>query len=296
MALIYTIPQSHCVIIERFGKFNRVQKGGIRFKLPFGIENIKCVDDPDSDWGEVACKEFLGRRCLIELTEQQTDTDARMCHTKDNVPVKADASVYWRVTDPRRAVYEVDVLPKAIRDVALNALRANIGAIDLDTVLSERQELNEKIAAQLSKTAAKWGIVYTRIEIQEIKTDDKVAEAMVLQMEAERKRRKKISEAEGDAAATIKIAEADKQATILRAEGRAKALALITEAERKYLSSLAESCSREGATQLLTAQKYLDGFDTISKNPGDKVFIPNSFTGLFSFPANTTDSKSIDQA
>ncbi len=295
MALIYTIPQSHCVIIERFGKFNRIQKSGVRFKLPFGIENIKRVDDPDSDWGEVASKDFYGHRCLIELTEQQTDTPPRKCHTKDNVPVSVDAIVYWRITDPRRAVYEVDVLPKAIRDIALNTLRANIGSIDLDTVLSERQELNEKIAAQLSKTAAKWGIVYTRVEIQEIKTDDKVTEAMVLQMEGERKRRKIISEAEGESAAKIKIAEADKQAAILRAEGRAKALELITEAERKYLSTLAESCSREGATQLLTAQKYLDGFDTISKNPGDKVFIPNSFTGLFSFPMNTNDSKNIDQ-
>ena len=295
MQLIYTVPQSHCVIIERFGKFNRVQKGGIRFKLPFGIENIKRVDDPDSDWGEVACKEFLGRRCLIELTEQQTNTPPRKCHTKDNVPVSADAVVYWRITDPRRAVYEVDVLPKAVQDVALNSLRANIGALDLDAVLSERQNLNEKIAAQLSETAAKWGIMYTRVEIQSLETDDKVEGAMLLQMEAERTRRKLISEAEGEAAAKIKIAEADKQAAILRAEGRAKALSLITEAESIYLSTLAESCSREGATQLLTAQKYLDGFDTISKNPGDKVFIPNSFTGLFSFPINTSDSKSINQ-
>lgn len=291
MALIYTIPQSHCVIIERFGKFNRVQKSGVRFKLPFGIEKIKRLDVEGSFWGDQANKEGY----LIELTEQQTDTPTRKCHTKDNVPVTVDAIVYWRITDPRRALYEIDVLPKAVQDIALNTLRANIGSIDLDTVLSERQELNEKIAAQLSKTAAKWGIVYTRVEIQEIKTDDKVTEAMVLQMEGERKRRKIISEAEGESAAKIKIAEADKQAAILRAEGRAKALELITEAERKYLSTLAESCSREGATQLLTAQKYLDGFDTISKNPGDKVFIPNSFTGLFSFPMNTSDSKSIDQ-
>ena len=275
MQLIYIVPQSHCVVIERFGKFSRMQRAGIRFRLPL-LEKVRYVDN----WGPVANKEGW----IIEMTEQQTDTPSRQCHTKDNVPVTANASVYWRITDPRRAIYEVDVLPAAVSDVALNALRSNIGALELDTVLSERHELNQKIAAQLSETAKKWGILFTRVEIQELKTAEDVSAAMLQQMDAERRRRAFVSEAEGKAAAQIKIAEAEKQAVVLRAQGRAKALALIAEAESNYLQTLKKSGLAEDVAQLLIAQKYIDGFETISKNPADKVFIPNSFTGLFSFP------------
>jgi len=275
MQLIYIVPQSHCVVLERFGKFSRTQRAGIRFRLPL-LEKVRYVDN----WGPVANKEGW----IIEMTEQQTDTPSRQCHTKDNVPVTANASVYWRITDPRRAIYEVDVLPVAVSDIALNALRSNIGALELDTVLSERHELNQKIAAQLSETAKKWGILFTRVEIQELKTAEDVSAAMLQQMDAERRRRAFVSEAEGKAVAQIKIAEAEKQAVVLRAQGRAKALALIAEAESNYLQTLKKSGLAEDVAQLLIAQKYIDGFETISKNPADKVFIPNSFTGLFSFP------------
>ena len=154
MQLIYTVPQSHCVVIERFGKFSRIQRAGIRFRVPL-LEKIRLLET----WSETANKEGW----IMELTEQQTDTPSRQCHTRDNVPITANASVYWRITDPRRALYEVDVLPQAVADIALNALRSNIGALDLDTVLSERQELNQRIAAQLSETAKKWGVLFTRV-------------------------------------------------------------------------------------------------------------------------------------
>ena len=279
MQLVYVVPQSHCVVIERFGKFSRVQRAGIRFRIPF-LESIRLLDT----WGTTANKEGW----IMELTEQQTDTPSRQCHTKDNVPITANASVYWRITDPKRALYEVDVLPTAVSDIALNALRSNIGALELDAVLSQRQDLNQRIAAQLSETAKKWGILFTRIEIQELRTAEDVSAAMLQQMGAERRRRAIISEAEGKAQAQIKMAEAEKQAAILRAQGRAKALALIAEAESKYLQALQKSGLTDGAMQALLAQKYIDGFDTISRNPADKVFIPNSFQGLFSFPVNAT--------
>ena len=277
MQLIYIVPQSHCVVIERFGKFSRIQRAGVRFRIPL-LEKVRLLDT----WADTANKQGW----IMELTEQQTDTPSRQCHTKDNVPITANASVYWRITDPRRALYEVDILPQAVADIALNALRSNIGALDLDTVLSERQELNQRIAAQLSETAKKWGVLFTRIEIQELRTAEDVSTAMLQQMDAERRRRAFVSEAEGKAQAQIKIAEAQKQAAILRAQGQAKALAMIAEAESNYIETLKKKCTSSEAAQLLMAQKYIDGFDAISKNPADKVFIPNSFTGLFSFPAN----------
>jgi len=232
----------------------------------------------DTTWGDTANK----RGFLIELTEQQTDTPPRQCHTKDNVPVTANASVYWRITDPRKALYEVDILTSSISDIALNALRSNIGTLDLDAVLSERAQLNERISAQLSDTAKKWGVIFTRVEIQELTTDKKVSESMVKQMDAERRRRALVAEAEGQAEAAVKVAEAEKQAAILRAEGEAIAKAKIAEAERFYLKRLKDQVGEAEATQIVIAQKYLSGFETITKGTSDKVFLPNSFQGLFS--------------
>ena len=146
MALIYTIPQNHVALVERFGKFSRVQRDGIVFKIPF-IEKIKTLPS----WGGTANK----RGFLIELSEQQSDTPSRQCQTIDNVTIEANASIYWKIVDPVKAVYEVDILPKSIADIALNALRANIGKLKLDQVLSERQNLNDRISAQLSETANK---------------------------------------------------------------------------------------------------------------------------------------------
>jgi len=273
MSLIYTVPQSHCVVLERFGKFTRIQQQGLRFRFPI-LEKIRRVDT----WGQTANKNGF----LIELAEQRTDTLPRQCHTKDNVPVMANASVYWRITDVRRALYEVDILPPSVSDIALNALRSNIGTLDLDKVLSERSQLNERIAAQLSETAKKWGIIFTRVEIQELTTDEKVEASMVKQMGAERARRARIAEAEGQAEATVKIAEAEKKAAVLRAEGEAIATTKIAEAESFYLKCLKDQVEESEAAQIVIAQKYLSGFETITKGSSDKVFLPNSFQGLFS--------------
>ncbi len=277
MSIVYTIPQSHCAVIERFGKFSRIQREGLRFRLPL-IEQIKRVDD----WGEQVNKQGY----LIELTEQQTDTPTRQSHTRDNVAVHANASVYWRIIDPRKALYEIDSLPRAVSDIALNALRSNVGTMNLDELLAERQSINERIAAELSETARKWGIQFTRVEIQEIQTSDDTARAMSQQMDAERKRRALIAEAEGAAEAEVRVAEAQKKAAVLRAEGQAQALELAAEAESHYLAKLTERIGGEQAAAVLIAQKYLTGFDTISKNPSDKVFLPNSFQALFTVPTD----------
>jgi regulator of protease activity HflC (stomatin/prohibitin superfamily) len=272
MSLIYTIPQNHVILIKRFGKHSKVQREGLRFKLPI-IESFKTV----YDWEGIANKNGY----FIELSEQQTDTPSRQCQTLDNVTIDANASIYWRIIDPIKAVYDIDVLPKSIADIALNALRANIGKIKLDQVLSERQNLNTKIAAQLADTAAKWGVAFTRVEIQEINYSSETAEAMMQEMTAERKKRALMAEAEGEASAEVTKANADASATIIRAKAQADAIKLIADAESIYISKLKENTSLEIAGQIIISQKYIDGMKTISSNPGDKVFLPNSFQGLF---------------
>jgi regulator of protease activity HflC (stomatin/prohibitin superfamily) len=277
MSLIYTVPQNHVALIKRFGKHSRVQREGLRFKLPF-IESFKKV----YEWGGTANKNDY----FIELSEQQTDTPPRQCQTIDNVTIDANASIYWKITDPVKAIYDIDVLPKSIADVALNALRANIGNIKLDQVLSERQSLNAKIADQLSKTASKWGITFTRVEIQEINYSSETAEAMMQEMTAERKKRALIAESDGEAAAEVTKATAEANAILIRAKAQAEAIKIMAEAESVYLSKLKENTSPEIAGQIIMSQKYIDGMKTISSNPSDKVFLPNSFQGMFEISTN----------
>lgn len=272
MSLIYTVPQNHIVLIKRFGKHSKVQREGLRFKLPI-IESFKTV----YDWEGTANKSGY----FIELSEQQTDTPPRQCQTLDNVTIDANASIYWRITDPIKAVYDIDVLPKSIADIALNALRANIGKIKLDQVLSERQSLNTKIAAQLAETASKWGVTFTRVEIQEINYSSETAEAMMQEMTAERKKRALMAEAEGEATAEVTRATADANATLIKAKAQADAIRIIADAESFYISKLKESSSIEIAGQIIMSQKYIDGMKTITNNSGDKVFLPNSFQGMF---------------
>ena len=285
MPLIFTIPQSHCVIVERLGKFSHVKKHGLCFKLPF-IDQVRSVE---TEWGNVANK----RGFLIELAEQQTDTKARRCHTQDNVGVIADAVVYWKIIDPKLALYEIDSLPLAVSDSVMNALRANIGLMDFDTLLGEREELNARIATQLRDTTGKWGITISRVEIQEIATDDKTTDAMRQQMAAERRKKADILEAEGRSKASIleaegranaevQLAHAQKEATILRAQGEAEARRLMASADAEYLSHLIEKVSQEEASRILAAQKYIDGFREISAKEGDKINLPSDFNGIYS--------------
>jgi len=167
------------------------------------------------------------------------------------------------------------VLPRSVSDIALNALRAFIGMMEFDSLLAERHKLNQLIAKQLGGTGQKWGIVFTRVEIQEIETTDETATAMRQQMEAERFRRATVAKAEGEAAKQIKIAEAARRASILRAEGEAQALESLAAAELNYLEKLGSALDREMAGKILLAQKMLESLERISANPAHKVFLPN---------------------
>jgi regulator of protease activity HflC (stomatin/prohibitin superfamily) len=280
--MISTIPQNHCRIIERFGKPVKVQQSGLRFKLPF----IDKVRDVTSEWGDETNKQGV----FIELSEQICDTNSRECISRDNAKVTVDCMICWRVVDPLKAVYEVDHLHQSLLQAALNVIRSEIGLRDLDQALSARAELNESIVSGLSDTLRKWGVQLIRIEIQELRTDDATGAAMLQQLEAERRSRAIVSEAEGRASATLRIAVAERDALIARAEGHARALEITTAAEKNYLDTIAQAVGTEEASRILLAQKVLDGFDRISKNPGDKVFLPSSLQGVLELSTNPRSS------
>ncbi|MBN2861432.1 MAG: SPFH/Band 7/PHB domain protein [Sphaerochaetaceae bacterium] len=262
MQIIYTIPQSHAVVLTRFGKYVKTQTQGLHSRVPF-FEKIYSV----SDWGDTANKK--GR--FIELTEQNNNTMPKQCHSKDNVAVTIDASIYWRIIDVKKALFEVDVLPTAVIDTCLNALRSQVGKMTLDQILSSRQELSEKVATDLIETTGKWGIQISRVEIQELETSDETAEAMMLEMAAERRKRSEILQAEGIAAAKIKTAEAEAYAIKIKAE-----------AEAEYLEKLSQSIGRDQVGTILMVEKILEGYKAISSNPAHKVFLPSNIKTLIS--------------
>ncbi len=262
MQIIFTVPQSHVVVITRFGKYAKTKKQGLRSRIPL-FEKIHRV----KDWGNTANKEGI----FIELTEQNMNTKPKQCHSKDNVPVTIDASIYWRIIDVKKALFEVDNLPTAIVDTCLNALRSEIGKLTLDQILSSRQELSEKVASSLIETSGKWGVQISRVEIQELETSDETAEAMRLEMAAERKKRAEILQAEGFAAAKIKTAEAEAYAIKIRAD-----------AEAEYLKKLSGTLSRDLVGNILMMEKVLESYKTISANPANKVFLPSNIRTLIS--------------
>ena len=281
MGLI-TIPQNHTALVTRFGKYARTLRGGLCFTIP-GFEKIHTVPE----WGQVANKN--GR--FIELSEQQMNTGPRSVVTSDNVQVKADAMISWRILDPVKAVFDVDVLPNALRETALNALRSEVGKIDLDSLFKARQRLSQSISAVLLETATRWGIQIDRVEIQQLELEDDTAKMMQKEAEAERHRRATATKALGDAERTQIVAKAEAEATrmkaraareasILEADGRAKATMMAAVAEREFLSSLAEIVGKEQASQILIAEKMIEGYKRMSEGAANKVFIPNSFRSM----------------
>lgn len=273
MLFIYTVPEQHCVIVKRFNEFARVEHSGLHVRLPMA-ESFHRVPE----WGNRANKQGM----FIELSEQQSNTRPRQCQTKDNVTVDADASVYWRISDPVKACFEVDVLPDVMEDVTLNALRSQIGKMELDEVLSNRDKINKRIAEELETSAEGWGVEVKRVEIQELAVDQQTRRAMTQQMEAERQRRAQIASSEGEAEAKVKVAEAERRSSVAIAEGQAEALRKLAKADAEYLQAMKEQVGPDQAAQLLLAQKYIRGFSTISENEAHKVFLPNSVEALLS--------------
>lgn len=275
MLLVTTIDQGHCRIIERFGKPVKVQNSGFAFRFPL-IDTVKSV--PRS-WGSVANK----RGYLIELTEQMTNTEPRECITRDNAQVLVDTLIRWRITDPVKAVYEIDDLLGSLVNAVLNSLRGKIGEMPLDEVLKAGQGLSRSVLATIASTTLRWGVSLVSIEIQELKVDDATSGAMLQQLAAERKRRAIVAEAEGQAAAVIRTAQAEKEATILKAQATKEALAITAEAEKDYLNRLASIVGAEAAAKILLTSKVVDGYSTISSNPASKVFIPSNVSGIINY-------------
>ncbi len=254
---VRVIPQSHCMIVERFGKPVKVVYGGLHFFIPF-IDSAKSVKDNFLD----GFTYLTGKPWLIELSEQILDTKPRVYFTKDNIAMNVNCALRWRITDPIKAAYEVDHLHNALIETTLSEVRSYVGAHDLNHILSNRQSISEHMNATLAETARRWGVNVLGVEIQELQADEQTIDAMRQQLEASRK-----------AEATKLMAEGEADAVIKKAQAEAEALRLRAASESEYLKLLNESVGKEGAVKIILANKILDAYKAIAQEPSHKLFM-----------------------
>ncbi|GAC1396276.1 MAG: SPFH domain-containing protein [Pyrinomonadaceae bacterium] len=273
---VKVVPQATVLLIERFGSFSRLASNGLNIIIPF-------FDKPRAVY-------WSGTRpgvTSIDLREQFIDLPPQPVITRDNVTIHVDSVVYWQITDPVKAVYEINDLVGGIIQLTITGMRAVMGDMDLDHTLSQRDQINAKLRIILDDATDKWGVKVTRVDVKNITPPDDVRITMEKQMTAERNRRALVLQADGDKQAAITRAEGEKQAAITRAEGEktsailqaegaAQARLRAAEAEAEALTQVARAMLGEGdpAHYLLTT-RYIESLKEMTRGNNSKViFMP----------------------
>ncbi|MBN7819355.1 paraslipin [Bowmanella sp. Y26] len=273
---IIFVPQNRAYLIERFGKYQSTREAGLNFIVPF-------IDRIAAD---------------RSLKEQAVDVPEQSAITKDNISLKVDGVLYFRVLDPYKATYGVDDYIFAVTQLAQTTMRSELGKMELDKTFEERDQLNTNIVSAINEASGPWGIQVMRYEIKDIVPPHSVMEAMEAQMKAERVKRAQILESEGDRQAAINraegekasvvlAAEAEKSEQVLRAEGEAKAILAVAEAQAEALRLVGEAANTEQgqkAIQLDLATKAIAAKQAIAKE-SSVVLLPESGTDAASMVA-----------
>jgi len=267
-AAVKTVPQGFEWTLERFGRYTRTLTPGLHLITPFF--------------------DRIGHR--VSMQETVLEIPGQDVITRDNAMVKTDGVVFFQVIDAAAAAYEVRNLIQAITNLALTNLRTVIGALDLDEVLSQRDQINERLLRIIDAATHPWGIKVVRIEIKDLVPPADITSAMNRQMKAERERRAAILEAEGAKQAAILRAEGSKQGAILEAEGRREAAfrdaegrERQAEAEAKATAMVSEAIAKGDVNALnyFVAQNYLGALGKLASAPNQRVLIlPMEATGI----------------
>ncbi len=293
---IVVVRQAQTMVVERLGKYSRTLSSGINIIMPV-------LDQPRAlDWhqiislpsGETITRRY--RSATIDLRETVYVFPRQNVITKDNVVVEIDALIYFQVTDPVRATYEIANLPDAIEKLTQTTLRNVIGELDLDQVLSSREHINTKLREILDEATHKWGAKVARVELKDINPPRDIRDAMEKQMRAERDRRaailtaeagkqSAILEAEGIRQSEINKAEGDKQAKILAADAEAAARLKVAEAEAQAIERITAAIKGTGGdpARYLIAIRYIEALKEMVSGSNNKVvYLPYEATGVLS--------------
>ena len=268
MAGVRQVPQGMNYTVERFGRYRRTLTPGLGLVIPYF--------------------ESIGRR--IVMMEQVLDVPTQEVITKDNALIRVDGVLFFQALDAARASYEVQNLPQALLNLAMTNIRTVMGSMDLDQLLSHRDEINVRLLSVVDAAVSPWGVKVTRVEIKDIIPPNNLVEAMGRQMKAEREKRASVLEAEGQRQAAILKAEGEKQAQILAAEGR-KASAFLdaearerqAQAEANATKAVSEAIAKGdlAAVNYLIAEKYVGALRAIAGSSNQKVLmVPLDTSGL----------------
>ena len=251
------VPQAKAFIVERLGRYSKTFDAGLHLLVPF-IDRI---------------------RSEVDLREQVQSFPPQPVITSDNLVVSIDTVVYYQVTDPKSAVYEIANFVVGIEQITVTTLRNVVGSMDLEQTLTSRDQINGQLRGVLDEATGRWGVRVNRVELKSIDPPASVQGAMEQQMRAERDRRAAILTAEGVKQSAILTAEGEKQAAILRAEGNAQSAILQAEGEARAILQVFDAIHRGDADPKLLAYQYLQMLPEISRTQSNKVwFIPTEFT------------------
>jgi regulator of protease activity HflC (stomatin/prohibitin superfamily) len=273
---IKIVPQATVMLIERLGRFSRIADSGLNVIVPF-------LDRPRG----VYWTNVRPGLTSIDLREQFIDLPPQPVITRDNVTIHVDSVVYWQITDPVKAVYEVADLLGGIVQLTITGMRAVMGDMDLDHTLSQRDQINAKLRIILDEATDKWGLKVTRVDVKNINPPEDVRITMEKQMTAERTRRALVLQAEGDRQAAITRAEGEKQAAITRAEGEKESAILAADgaaqarlrnaaAESEAIARIAQAMEGHGnPAQYLITARYIESLRDMTRGNNSKViFMP----------------------
>ncbi len=270
---IRIVPQARARNVERFGRYTKTMEPGMNFIIPF-IDRVKP---------------------LIDLREQVVSFLGQPVITEDNLVVKIDTVLFFQVTDPRAADYEIVNYIQAIEQLTATMLRSVIGSMDLEVTLTSRDKINTMLRGVLDDASGKWGIRVTRVEIKAIDPPKSVIDAMEKQMRAEREKRAAILTAEGLRQAQILTADGDKQGTVLRAEGDKQSAILRAEGQAQAITSVFQSIHENDPDPKLLAYQYLQTLPQIAQGPGNTMWmIPSELTSALKALSSAFDSGSVD--